>query len=98
MIGKDGVELASLRHHLAAFERIGDRNEEAARGGQVRRPNHVGIGGIADDRLPRPCALEGGNPVGIILDHQQRVSAGNAALTKLPTRPWPTSTTWSVNG
>src|SRR3954468_12967482 len=51
------VELPSLRHHLAALERIGDCDQQAPGGGQIRGADDFGIGGIASDRLP-PLALK----------------------------------------
>jgi len=79
------VELPRLRYHLAAFERIRDGNEQATRGRQVRCPDHLWMGGIAEDRLP-PLALERRDPVAASIT-SNGICGGSAALMKPPTRP-----------
>ena len=45
--GETGIDGAGLLHHLAALERVGNGHEKAARARQVRRVDHLRIGGIA---------------------------------------------------
>ena len=98
MIGSARVELPRLRDHLTALERVGDRDQQAARRRQVGGADHLGIGGIAGDGLPspRPGAPATRSASSSITSNGD-LAVGSAALMKLPTRPWPTSTTWSVS-
>ena len=65
------IDGARLLHHLAAFEGVGDRYEQAARRAEIGGDEHLRVGGIAADGLDA-AALKLLDRVVIVLDDEDR--------------------------
>ena len=79
-----GLELPRLLHDVAAFEGIGDRHDQAARGRQIGGGKQFGIGGVAGSAVQRGDAAQArrrqrsevwneARAGGIPLSHRERV-------------------------
>ena len=69
---KRRIEPAGLLHHLTAFERVGNRNQETARGRRDSRPAITSGSAALPVITSLPLPAQRCHPVGVILDHQQR--------------------------
>ncbi len=65
------VQRAGLLHHLAAFEGVGDGDEQAACGAEVGGGDDLGVRGIAGDGLDA-LRLQLGKPLIVALDDEER--------------------------
>ncbi len=64
-----GPKASRLGHYLAAFEGVGNGDQQAARSRKIGGLDHLGIGGIASDDL-LPYLTQPACDVDIVLDYQ----------------------------